>query len=74
MLEVQRHPNQQGGFKQNFGTDFFASYWGVTRVSTIRILCALSAQYWWELTAMDVETAYLQAPLRDGVEVYMYQP
>ena len=27
-----------------------------------------------ELTAMDVETAYLQAPLRDGVEVYMYQP
>ena len=29
------------GFKQNFGTDFFASYWGVTRVSTIRVLCAL---------------------------------
>ena len=61
------------GFEEVPGEDWFEKYFGVTRLVTVRTIMAMAAEHGWRLWAMDVETAYLQAELRDVV-VYMYQP
>ena len=53
--------------------DFFETYAGVCRMSTFRIFLALAALWGLVLTAADVSTAYLHAPLRD-CEVWMRPP
>ena len=61
------------GFEQG-PEDYFEIYSGVVRYSTLRTCCALATVHDWECTCMDVKTAYLQAKLTGGVELYMYQP
>ena len=53
--------------------DFLETYAGVCRHSTLRLLLAIAALLGLVLTAADVSTAYLHAPLR-GVTVWMKQP
>ena len=55
------------------GEHFFDRYAGVVRMSTVRLIVALAAQYGWLLTSGDVPTAYLQSWIHD-VAVYCELP
>ncbi|PWA89720.1 zinc finger, CCHC-type [Artemisia annua] len=60
------------GFKQKPGIDYFDTYATVARISTIRLLIALSAIHDLIVHQMDVKTAFLNGDLEE--EVYMNQP
>ncbi|XP_077234740.1 uncharacterized protein LOC143876948 [Tasmannia lanceolata] len=60
------------GFKQKEGMDFFDTYSPVTRITTIRMLIAISTIYNLEIHQMDVKTAFLNGELEE--EIYMEQP
>ncbi|GJT81622.1 zinc finger, CCHC-type containing protein [Tanacetum coccineum] len=60
------------GFRQNKGIDFFDTYAPVARISTIRLLLALTALHDLVIHQMDVKTAFLNGDLDD--EIYMKQP
>ena len=54
------------GFEQVYGRDFDETYSPVTRLSSLRLLFALASQFSLVLFQMDVETAFLNAPLAGG--------
>ena len=60
------------GFTQQHGVDFEETYSSVARLKTVRCFLAVVAIRDLELELMDVETAYLNAPLKE--RVYMKQP
>ena len=60
------------GFTQQHGVDFDETYSSVARLKTVRCFLACVAIRDLELELMDVETAYLNAPLKE--RVYMKQP
>jgi len=60
------------GFSQQHGVDFDETYSSVARLKTVRCFLAVVAIRDLELELMDVETAYLNAPLKE--RVYMKQP
>ena len=60
------------GFEQIYGKDFDETYSPVTRLSSLRLLFALSMQFNLDLQQMDVETAFLNARLTE--EVYIEIP
>ena len=60
------------GFTQVPGRDYFDTYAPVARAASIRALIAAAAAHNWELHQMDVDTAYLNAPL-DNL-IYMRPP
>ena len=60
------------GFEQIYGKDFDETYSPVTRLSSLRLLFALSMQFNLDLQQMDVETAFLNAKLTE--EVYIEIP
>jgi len=60
------------GFEQVYGRDFDETYSPVTRLSSLRLLFALASQFSLVLFQMDVETAFLNAPLQE--EVYISVP
>ena len=60
------------GFTQEYGIDYEATYSSVVRFKAIRVLLALAASEDFELELMDVQTAYLNAPLKE--RVIMSQP
>ena len=60
------------GFTQQHGVDFDETYSSVARLKTVRCFLAVVAIRDLELELMDVETAYLNAPLKE--RVYMKQP
>ena len=60
------------GFTQQHGVDFEETYSSVARLKTVRCFLAIVAIRDLELELMDVETAYLNAPLKE--RVYMKQP
>ena len=60
------------GFEQIYGKDFDETYNPVTRLSSLRLLFALSMQFNLDLQQMDVETAFLNARLTE--EVYIKIP
>jgi len=60
------------GFTQQMGVDFGETYSPVLRYKTLRVILALVAVRGYELETMDVQTAYLNAPLRETV--YMQLP
>ncbi|GJU99230.1 zinc finger, CCHC-type containing protein [Tanacetum coccineum] len=60
------------GFKQKSGIDNFDTYDPVVRISTIRLLIAMSSIYNLIIHQMDVKTAFLNGDLDE--EVYMNQP
>ena len=60
------------GFRQKEGIDFFDTYAPVARITSIRVLIALSSIYQLHIHQMDVKTAFLNGELNE--EVYMEQP
>ncbi|KAL0399318.1 UNVERIFIED_CONTAM: Retrovirus-related Pol polyprotein from transposon TNT 1-94 [Sesamum radiatum] len=60
------------GFKQKEGIDYFDTYSPVARLTTIRVLIALTSVYSLPIHQMDVKTAFLYGELEE--EIYMDQP
>ena len=60
------------GFSQVPGRDFLETYAPVARPSSIRTMMAMATEQDWHLDQMDVDTAYLYAPVEE--EIYMRQP
>ena len=60
------------GYKQKEGLDYFDTYSPVTRISSIRMLIAITAIHNLEIHQMDVKTAFLNGDLDE--EIYMEQP
>jgi hypothetical protein len=60
------------GFTQQYGVDYEETYSPVLKYKTLRLLLAITAINDLELELMDVQTAYLNAPLNE--RVMMVQP
>ncbi|CAN0505287.1 unnamed protein product, partial [Discosporangium mesarthrocarpum] len=60
------------GFSQVPGVDYFATFAPVARMSSVRLLLSLAAEYNWDLVHLDVKTAFLQSELKE--EIYVRQP
>lgn len=60
------------GYTQTHGIDYKETFAPVTRMSTIRIICAIAALKQYSLKQMDAKTAYLNAPLPE--ELYIQIP
>ena len=60
------------GYEQIYGVDFEETFAPVTRLTTLRIDLATSAKLRFDVQQMDVETAFLNAPLE--VEVHITIP
>ena len=60
------------GYKQKEGLDYFDTYSPVTRISSIRMLIAITAIHNLKIHQMDVKTAFLNGDLDE--EIYMEQP
>ena len=60
------------GFKQKKGVDYFDIFSHVTRISSIRVLIALTSVHNLVIHHMDVKTAFLNGELEK--EIYMDPP
>ena len=60
------------GFKQKCGIDYFDTYAPIARVTSIKVLFAISSINNLHVYEMDVKTAFLNGDL--GEEIYMKQP
>ena len=60
------------GYKQREGLDYFDTYSPITRITSIRMLIAITAVYKLEIHQMDVKTAFLNGDLEE--EIYLEQP
>jgi transposase InsO family protein len=60
------------GFTQVHGLDYSETFAPVAKMTTIRLVLALAAANDWELHNMDVNTAYLNAPVDE--QIYAQQP
>jgi len=60
------------GFSQQYGVDYTETYSSVVRFKAIRVLYSVCAIRGYTLELMDVNSAYLNAPLQE--RVYMAQP
>ena len=62
------------GFYQVYGQDYTDTYSPVTRLTSMRILYALSVLLNMKLHQLDVETAFLNVDLEPGVENFINPP
>ena len=60
------------GFTQQEGVDYFDTYAPVATITSVRTLLAAAAFYDWELEQLDVDTAFLNAPVDE--EIYAAIP
>ena len=60
------------GYEQTYGVDFEETFAPVARLTSLRIVLAISAKLQFDVQQMDVETAFLNAPLAE--EVYIRIP
>lgn len=60
------------GYTQKQNIDFKETFAPVTKMSTIRLLLSIAAEYDLEVEQMDVKTAFLNGELKE--EIYMEQP
>ena len=59
------------GYRQKEGLDYFDTYSPVTRITSIRMILAITALRNLEVHQMDVKTAFLNGDLEE--EIYMEQ-
>ena len=59
-------------FTQIHGLDYLDTYAPVTRLETVRLLCAMANEKDWEIRHIDVKTAYLNGDVDE--EIYMEIP
>ena len=57
------------GFLQTFGVDFFDTYALVARITSFRIIYALSVYLNLFIESMDVDVAFLNATLKENVNI-----
>ena len=60
------------GYEQTYGVDFEETFAPVARLTSLRIVLAIAAKLQLDVQQMDVETAFLNAPLAE--EVYISIP
>nr|GEU31627.1 peroxidase 9 [Tanacetum cinerariifolium] len=60
------------GYRQRDGLDYFDTYSPITRITSIRMVLAIAALRNLEVHQMDVNTAFLNGDLEEGI--YMNQP
>jgi len=60
------------GFEQVYGLDYFDTFAGVIRHTTLRVLLAFAAKRDLEIEHIDIDTAFLNAPLKE--DTYMAIP
>ena len=60
------------GFTQRYGSDYDETFAPTCKITTVRLMMQLAAEYNLILHQMDVKTAYLNAPI--DKEIYMSQP
>ena len=60
------------GFFQRQGIDYEGTFAPTAKMSTIRLVLAMAAQFGWKVHQMDVKSAFLNGDLHE--EVYMTQP
>eukprot|EP00253_Pinus_taeda_P004550 PITA_04550 len=60
------------GFSQKEGIDYEETFAPTAKMSTIRLVLTLAAQFNWKVHQMDVKSAFLNGDLQE--EVYMTQP
>ena len=60
------------GYEQTYGVDFEETFAPVARLTSLRIVLAIAAKLQLDVQQMDVETAFLNAPLAE--EVYIRIP
>ena len=60
------------GFSQHEGIDYEETFAPTAKMSTIRLVLAIAAQFRWKFHQMDVKSAFLNGDLHE--EVYMSQP
>jgi hypothetical protein len=58
------------GSQQVSGIDYTASFAAVVKYTTLRIILAIAAVYWMQVHQLDVESAFIYAPLAE--DVYMH--
>ena len=60
------------GFEQQYGIDYFATFASVAKFNTLRILLAIIAEFGLDTIHVDIDTAFLNPPLKE--EVYIELP
>ena len=60
------------GYSQVLGSDYFETFSPTAKITSIRILMQLAAEYNLDVHQLDVKTAYLNAEI--DCELYMQQP
>jgi hypothetical protein len=60
------------GFSQRAGEDYGQTYSSVAKLASVRLLLALAASHGWHAHVVDVDFAFLNAPLKE--EIYLRQP
>ncbi|GJT56112.1 zinc finger, CCHC-type containing protein [Tanacetum coccineum] len=64
--EIHQGNNMGVGFRQKSGIDYFDTYAPVVRISTIRLLIAMTSIRNLIIHQMDVKTAFLNGVIRSG--------
>eukprot|EP00873_Tetraselmis_striata_P016398 jgi/Tetstr1/436662/TSEL_025457.t1 len=60
------------GCRQRHGIDYAETFAPTMKFTTIRVLFAIAVQYGWNIHQVDVDTAFLYAPVEE--EIYMRPP
>eukprot|EP00873_Tetraselmis_striata_P024497 jgi/Tetstr1/444761/TSEL_032609.t1 len=60
------------GCRQRHGIDYAETFAPTVKFTTIRVLFAIAVQYGWSIHEVDVDTAFLYAPVEE--EIYMRPP